>query len=248
MSNIKATRNKEGVVEIGIEESGYHFIDFSDDGKYLFIKKWQEVEFEKILISNLEYYNPNEPIYFQWGNVPVKRIFIRNESKITGQKVEKYVPSPGELLEMGFVPIEKQFSSYTFKKVIGIEQSINYTMSNNNLWHQFNPSIPFHTKEDFMRCIGAYDKDKVRKHIEEAEEFVRPAYEPTITYIPSEKVLQELGFEVCRDGMKIQLNNFRSIWWLKKEKEFVDTNGVNLFIHSDSELKMLVDILGRESK
>lgn len=154
MSNIKATRNKEGVVEIGIEESGYHFIDFSDDGKYLFIKKWQEVEFEKILISNLEYYNPNEPIYFQWGNVPVKRIFIRNEPKITGQKVEKYMPSHEELLEMGFNTFNllKNPPTPYWERINNLYSYTWFPIS--NLLFRDSVEIPFHTKEEFMKAVG----------------------------------------------------------------------------------------------
>ncbi len=69
-----------------------------------------------------------------------------------------------------------------------------------------------------------------------------------ITYIPSEKTLVDLGFTRNLTGWdKKFFTELRYIGYTIADNEFEDEDGNALFLHSDSELKMLVDILSRES-
>lgn len=78
-----------------------------------------------------------------------------------------------------------------------------------------------------------------------------------ITYVPSEKTLIELGFKKWQEDIPHQfVRSFgkfvfqKAIYYNSSTKQFhyfFNDTSQKIYIHSDSELKTLVDILSRES-
>lgn len=161
-----------------------------------------------------------------------KRILIEDETE------PKFIPTHEELLQWGFNKC-KDVNIYSLfgKQYEGFNASFYYYQDKNLLQNvtmdkPYGQEIPFHTKQDFMKCIG------VTNNVSDFK----------ITYIPSEKTLIDLGFTRNLTGWdKKFFTELRYIGYTIADNEFEDEDGNALFLHSDSELKMLVDILSRES-
>lgn len=103
----------------------------------------------------------------------------------------------------------------------------------------------------YVERKGHYEAEKIP--IEDEKESTSRVFIPNvsdfkITYIPSEKTLVDLGFTRNLTGWdKKFFTELRYIGYTIADNEFEDEDGNALFLHSDSELKMLVDILSRES-
>jgi len=236
---ISAKRNKEGVVTIsGLINLDFYNIGVAEGGKELYIKSMSK---EGFLVP------------------------IEDESE------PKFIPTHEELLEWGFIETDVT-TVWLLKKDTDF---IYYGSKGNWLtWNNF--SRPFHTKQDFMKSVGVEEninphnlfmesailkvkwKDSYTDTInawepKEINELIKVLMlidkreNQSSAYIPSEKTLVDLGFTRNLTGWdKKFFTELRYIGYTVADNEFEDEDGNPLFLHSDTELKMLVEILGRE--
>jgi len=112
----------------------------------------------------------------------------------------------------------------------------------------------------YVEKKGHYEVEKIP--IEDEKESTSRVFIPNvsgfkITYVPSEKTLIELGFKKWQEDIPHQfVRSFgkfvfqKAIYYNSSTKQFhyfFNDTSQKIYIHSDSELKMLVNILSRES-
>jgi len=248
---ITAKRNKAGNIEIN---GTWHI--FSTDKKNRMVFKADDCELDIPIEEERE----DKPLYMGFNKTELDKIhrFIMDGGVEKNKVLEtKFVPNRDELLKWGFV--ETTWKTYFANG----DKTILYSQTENKLFQYAvanNIEIPFHTKADFLKAIGVEEKekpfDKSRNggvEYYKANEGVND-YEKA-TYIPSESLLQELGFK-CESALLT--NPSIKVWEFKFNNQLFicydcsnqfliggDYHG-KLFLRSDSELRMLVEVLGRE--
>lgn len=224
---ITAKRNSEGVITItGISDFERTRISFANSLKISQDYKTAEVS-ETVLIIRNKYGSDLE--------IPIEDI---QPDKTT----DKFIPSEKELLQWGFENIPNRMLN-NIKEYLYVKNKIAYDTGTNELSSfefmlTYPKPIPFHTREDFMKCIGVSEAWK-----------------------PSEELLIKLRFVEKTDATKKPMRNrfelnFKSgnrlTYNERKQSEFIlrgyenHTDEYLLHLHSETELRMLVEILQRE--
>ena len=150
--------------------------------------------------------------------------------KYEGKNEWKYEPTEKELEEIGF-----GYFAYGEYRICKSGTAFRYSAFKRKLMKFNGDEIPFHTKEDFMKAIGVSNIEEL------AAEYDRKK----LAYTPSEEILRELGFN--SNGKKYFEDNCLS--YFKGKFHWLNINYgkvIELFPNSDTELRMLVEILQRQ--
>lgn len=206
-----------------------------------------DLEAQSPLMSNEKF--RSEAISFLKGLLKIVNALIpaEKQSNFEGLKnlgIDKFIPTHEELLQWGFIEIN---AKTIWRKVIR-EVYFYYQPEINELEKLIGSTnygyIPFHTKQDFVSAIG----------IQLTGKKVYCDYQEN--YVPSEKTLIDLEFKKWQEDIPHQfVRSFgkfvfqKAIYYNSSTKQFhyfFNDTSQKIFFRSDSELKTLVEIFGRE--